>query len=77
MSKQPVRLAKKEPETNFNQFYNSLINRVEAWVNAHALLCLFVCGCLLIALFVSLIFVMTGVSATESGVTYNQLENII
>ena len=77
MNKQPVRLHKKEPQNDIYSFYNSLINRVEAWVNAHALLCLFVCGCLLIALFVSLIFVMTGVSATESGVTYNQLENII
>jgi hypothetical protein len=76
MSK-PARLHKKEPQNDIYSFYNSLINRVEAWVNAHALLCLFVCGCLLIALFVSLIFVMTGVSATESGVTYNQLENII
>ena len=77
MAKQPVRLAKKEPEHEIYSFYNSLMNRVEAWVNTHALLCLFVCGCLLMALFVTLIFILTGVSATDSGVTYNHMEAII
>ena len=72
----PVRLAKKE-EKNVYSFYNSIMDKVEAWVLTHPLLCLTVVICLLMALFVTVIFVMVGVSATDSGVTYNALEKII
>jgi hypothetical protein len=76
MSK-PARLHKKEPQNDIYSFYNSLINRVEAWVNTHALLCLTVAICMLMALFVVVIFLLVGVSATDSGVTYNAMEKII
>lgn len=77
MSKGPVRLHKVEPENNFNHFYNSMIEYVEEWALTHSALLLIIAVSLLIALFVAMIFLLTGVSATESGVTYNQLENII
>lgn len=74
MSK-PVRLAKSQKE---DSFYNSkIMDLVEAWVLTHATLVLLVTICVLMVLFVTLIFVMTGVSATESGVQYNQFNNII
>ena len=76
MSK-PARLHKKEPEDDIYSFYNSMLSMVEAWVISHATLCLIVAMCLLMALFVTLIFVTTGVSATESGVTYNHLESMV
>ena len=77
MSKQPVRLHKVEPENQFNHFYNSMIEYVEEWALAHSALLLIIGVSMLIALFVVVIFLLVGVSATDSGVTYNQLENII
>ena len=71
MSKQPVRLAKKEPETNFNHFYNSMIEYVEEWALTHSALLLIIAVSLLIALFVAMIFLLTGVSAVESGAMRN------
>ena len=76
MSK-PVRLAKKEPKNDVYSFFNSIMDMVEAWVLSHALLCLIVLTSLLMALFVTVIFLMIGVSATDSGVTYNHLEAMI
>ena len=73
---QPVRLQKQEPKKNQIPPFN-ISKRIEAWVLAHATLCLIVAICLLMALFVTLIFVLTGVSATESGVQYNQFSNIV
>ena len=77
MSKGPARLAKKEPETNFNHFYNSMIEYVEEWVLTHSALLLIIGVSMLIALFVVVIFLLVGVSATDSGVTYNAMEKII
>ena len=77
MSK-PVRLAKKEDKRNdIYSFFNNLTDIVEAWVLSHASLCLCIAISLLIALFVVLIFTLTGVSATESGTVYNQFNNIV
>jgi hypothetical protein len=71
MSK-PVRLAKKEPKTNdVYSFFNNLTDIVEAWALSHALLCLIVLTSLLMALFVTVIFLMIGVSAVESGAMRN------
>ena len=74
MSKNPVRLAKKT-ENHADEIiltiYYSFINRVEAWVLSHAMLCLIVTICFLIALFTVVIFLMVGISATESGVMRN------
>jgi hypothetical protein len=77
MSKGPVRLGKKEPQNDIYSFYNSIMETIEEWALAHSALLLIIAVSLLIALFVAMIFLLTGVSATESGVTYNQLENII
>ena len=72
----PVRLQKVEEENQIPPF-NILRNKVEAWILNHAALCLIVAICLLMALFVTLIFVLTGVSAVESGVQYNGFDKII
>ena len=79
MNKTPVRLAKTENKTDdvLKTFYHSFMNRIEAWVLSHAFICLIVLLCLLMAFFVALIFAVTGVSATESGIQYNGLERII
>ena len=79
MSKNPVRLEKVESKADdvILRTYHSLMDKVEAWVLAHALLCLTVCICLLMALFVTVIFLLVGVSATDSGVQYNSFDKII
>lgn len=74
MSK-PVRLAKQD--NNVDHILSSITRGIEAWVLSHALLCIIVAMCLLMALFVALIFVLTGVSAVESGTVYNGMERII
>jgi hypothetical protein len=78
-SKGPVRLNKVESNADdvILALYHSFMNRVEAWILNHALLCLIVLMCLLMAIFVVLIFAITGVSATESGVQYNAFQRII
>ena len=79
MSKGPVRLAKVEEkaDTMILTIYHSVMDRVETWVLNHALLCLTVAMCFLIALLTVEIFLMVGVSATESGVQYNAIDKII
>ena len=78
-SKGPVRLNKVESNADdvILALYHSLMGKVEAWVLSHAMLCLIVLMCLLMAIFVTVIFVITGVSATESGVQYNHFGDII
>jgi hypothetical protein len=77
MSK-PVRLAKQDNnQFNVDHILSSITRGIEAWVLSHALLCIIVAMCLLMALFVALIFVLTGVSAVESGTVYNGMERII
>ena len=77
---QPARLHRKEENSSVNkvsQSYRLVMDTIEAWVQTHALLCLIVLLCLLMAFFVCLIFALTGVSATDSGMQYNQLQNIV
>ena len=70
----PARLHRKEEkESSISQYGMN----IEAWVLSHASLCLYIAISLLIALFVLLIFTLTGVSATESGTVYNQFNNIV
>ena len=76
MSNRPVRLAKQE-ESNFNRIYNLLYCRIERWVLAHLTLCITVGLIIAITLFVLVCYAIVGVSATDSGVTYNQFERII
>ena len=76
----PARLHRKEENSSVNKVSHigeMVSEHIEAWVQTHALLCLIVLTCLLMALFVTLIFAITGVSATESGVQYNQFQNIV
>ena len=79
MSKNPVRLEKVEEKADdvILTLYHSIMNRVEAWVLSHAFLCLIILTCFLMAAFVVLIFLLTGVSATESGVQYNAFDKIV
>lgn len=75
---QPVRLHKVEKEEDkIMKFITLLLDRIEAWVLSHAFLCLIVLMSLLIAVFVVLLFILVGVSATESGVTYNHFADFI
>ena len=71
---EPVRLYKK---TDNVSPVNHIFDKVEAWILSHASIFLFFALVMLFVLFVMLIWVLTGVSATESGVTYNQFNNII
>jgi hypothetical protein len=78
----PARLHRKEDKrissvNKVSHIGEMVSEHIEAWVQTHALLCLIVLSCLLMALFVTLIFAITGVSATESGVQYNQFQNIV
>ena len=49
----------------------SISDRIEAWLYRHASLCLFIVLVMLFVLFVMLIWLLTGVSATESGAMRN------
>ena len=74
MSKNPVRLNKNvetKADDVIKTLYKSIMGRIEAWVLSHAMLCLIVTICFLIALFTVVIFLMVGISATESGVMRN------
>ena len=77
----PARLHRKEENSSVNNKVSHLgrlvMDTIEAWVNTHALLCLIVLTSLLMAAFVVVIFMITGVSATESGTVYNQFQNIV
>jgi hypothetical protein len=76
----PVRLHRKENSSvnkRVKDTWTLVMDTIEAWVLSHAILFLIVLICLLMAIFVVLIFAITGVSATESGIQYNQFENII
>ena len=57
--------------------FDWLIDKIEAWVQSHALLLLIISVCLLMSLFVTLCFMICGVSAVESGVQYNSYSKII
>ena len=76
MRNNPVRLAKQE-ESNFNRIYNLLYCRIERWVLAHLTFCIIAGIIILSILFVLVCFAICGVSATESGVQYNQFERLI
>ena len=73
MNKGPVRLGKID---NDSPFLN-LEERFEDWVfrYAHILLPFFII--LGLILFVMLCYAIIGVSATDSGLEYNQMKNII
>lgn len=70
----PARLYKK---TDNVSPVNHIFDKVEAWILSHASIFLFLALVMLFVLFVMLIWLLTGVSGTESGVTYNQFNNIV
>ena len=79
---EPARLHRKEERkfssvNKVSHIGEMVMDHIEAWVLSHALLCLIVAMGMLMALFVALIFTLTGVSAVESGAYYNNLNNII
>ena len=67
----PVRLGKKE-ESN-----SSVMARIDDWALNHAHILLPISIIIALCLFTALCYAIVGVSATESGSVYNQLENII
>ena len=69
MSK-PVRLAKQNNDSPF-------LNKLDDWAISHAHIILPICFIVLLFLFVAVCFAIVGVSATESGMQYNQFERLI
>lgn len=67
MSKSPVRLAKKK----------TVSERIDECALNYAHIIFPVAVIVLLFLFIALCFAMVGVSATESGVQYNQFKNIV
>lgn len=67
MTTNPVRLHKKM----------TLKESFEDWCVRHTTLVLIVCFIIFSILFTAMVFAMVGVSATESGLQYNQFKNII
>ena len=67
----PVRLGKKE-ESN-----SSLMARIDEWALNHAHILLPISIIIALCLFIALCYAIVGVSATESGSVYNQLQRII
>ena len=65
----PVRLGKKEPK--------SVMDKIDEWALNHAHILLPISIIIALCLFIALCYAIVGVSATESGSVYNQLENII
>ena len=55
----------------------SLSDKIEAFLNRHAFFFICVCLVILFALLTALAYAIVGVSATDSGVLYNHLEDII
>ena len=64
----PARLNKK---TDNVSPVNHIFDKMEAWVLSHASIFLFIALVMLFVLFVMLIWLLTGVSATESGAMRN------
>ena len=67
MSKNPVRLGKQL----------TWWEKIDAFAMRYAHILLPLCFIILVILFVLVCFAIVGVSATDSGVTYNQMERII
>lgn len=65
----PVRLGKQEPK--------SVMDKIDEWALNHAHILLPISIIIALCLFTALCYAIVGVSATESGSVYNQLENII
>lgn len=67
MSNTPVRLYKKETAEE----------KLDSWANANAHILLPLALITLLVLSIMLCFAICGLSATDSGVTYNHLQDVI
>lgn len=67
----PVRLGKNESKSS------DVMTRIDEWALNHAHILLPISIIIALCLFTALCYAIVGVSATESGSVYNQLENII
>ena len=65
----PVRLGKQEPK--------SVMDKIDEWALNHAHILLPISIIIALCLFTALCYAIVGVSATESGSVYNQLQRII
>ena len=70
----PVRLGKKESNSSVMA---RIETRIDEWALNHAHILLPISIIIALCLFTALCYAIVGVSATESGSVYNQLENII
>ena len=70
----PARLQKVQDDKNFSKI---VLGKIEAWCSRHASFCLLICLIIFSILFVALMYALIGVSAVESGIQYNHIENII
>ena len=52
-------------------------DKIEEWALAHAHIILPLCLVILFILFILLCYAIVGVSATDSGVQYNHLQDVI
>lgn len=66
----PIRLGKQEPKS-------SVMTRIDEWALNHAHILLPISIIIALCLFTALCYAIVGVSATESGSVYNQLQRII
>lgn len=66
----PVRLGKQEPKS-------SVMARIDDWALNHAHILLPISIIIALCLLIALCYAIVGVSATESGSVYNQLEKIV
>ena len=71
----PVRLDKQHD--NRNNFSFKIMDRIEKWVFRYAHIILPLVLILGLLLFIAFCYTICGASATDSGLTYNQMENII
>ena len=67
----PVRLGKTEPKSS------DIMTRIDEWALNHAHILLPISIIIALCLFIALCYAIVGVSATESGSVYNQLEKIV
>ena len=67
----PVRLGKTESKSS------DIMTRIDDWALNHAHILLPISIIIALCLFIALCYAIVGVSATESGSVYNQLEKIV
>ena len=70
-----ARLGKKENDVS--PFLNKIEMNLEVWVLRHAHILLPICLIILMILFVFVCYLIIGVSATDSGLQYNHLQDVI